>query len=236
MDKLKEWIVHHKALAAGGGIAIAVLLYLWFRSAGTQQAAAPDTTGLQAYYAAQSAASSDTAAATAYNDQLQASSLATNAAETVALAQAQASATPYTDQLTAIQDELNLTAYQDFLAETAGTGNASTNANAYAGTLNSGDAAVLSTAGGWSKITDLVTGQTYFNSEQNNPNFPAGSPNVAPPGVTSAMEFAGGAGPGTGLTPVYWAGVGSQPVAPSTAGSSAPLTFAQFVGQGSTAG
>lgn len=224
MEQFKDWVVKHKALAAGGGLALVIILYLWLRS-GSSAAAGPDTSGVQAYYAAQAAGSNAAAAGQQSTDALAAATNQTNTAGQVALAQIKA-------QLDAITTQSNLTAYADYLAEanTAGTASSapSSNANVVEGVLNSGHDAIAMTVNGFSTITDLVTGQSYYNSQQT-PSNPGGDIHTAPAGVTGDMEF----NPTSVLRPMYYAGPGTRPVTPTitTPTVTPPLTFAQFVAQ-----
>lgn len=211
MEQLKHWVVEHKALAAGGAIALVVLLYLWLRSGSQPAAASPDTTGLQAYYAAQAAGANSAAAAQQSTDALAASTNQTNTAGQVYLAQIQAS-------LDAVKEQANLTAYHDYLAEQALTGLSNPTSSMTATPtymqgvgVGTGDPVIwkVTSNPAQSTLYDLRTGQGAFNAG-------GGSLQVVP----------------GSLVPVNWAGPGSDPTpwtAPTPPTPPSVLTYQQFL-------
>lgn len=221
MEQFKEWVVHHKALAAGGGIALGLLLFLWLRSSGAPAPAAGASAGdpLSAYYGAQAAAAGDTAETSQSTNELAASTNQTNAATTVGLAQIAAGAIPYQAQLEALTEQLNLTAYQDYLSEQAG-----------AGPSGSG------VTGGqiWRQAVNAIGGNTLYTGGDNgvpllevNPATGQTSLNAETPNSWTAIAS------GAATTNVTWDGIaGHAPVAytPTPTSTTPPLQFGQFVG------
>lgn len=169
MERLKEWASKHKALAIGGGLALVVLLWLLLRG-GAKPA---DTSGVQAYYAAQAAGAQADAATQQSTNTLAAQTNQTNAQRDVALAQIAASSKPADDQLAAIMAQLNLSAYRDYLGalNMTATSTTTTGVQKYLGQGTNGDQLIYNgLPGDQSMLTDIVTGQNFANA--NNPNTP----------------------------------------------------------------
>lgn len=159
IERFKEWVTHHKALAIGGGIALAILLWLMLRP---KAQAAPDQTGLQAYYGAQAASAADTASIAQSTNELAAATNQVNAQRDVALAGLSASSVPYQAQLDAITQQLNFAAYHDYLGEVSQTGPVSPNAALF--TAENGQQYVQMTGSGGTQFIDPTTGAVVTNA------------------------------------------------------------------------
>lgn len=126
MDEFKKWVVGHKALAIGGGIALVVLLYLWLRSGSSANSGASSNSALSSYYAAEASSQQSAAAQVAAQDQLQAQENATNVQGQTYQAAIAAQSAPYQAQIDELTQLANLKAYQDYLGETNHAGSSTT--------------------------------------------------------------------------------------------------------------
>lgn len=187
MDKLKAWIMDHKALSAG--IAIALGLILYFLLFSRSQPAASGDGAVSAYYGAQAAGQQAAAAVNQSTNELAAATNQVNAAKDVALAQVQG-------QLAYQTQQLNAVAYQDWLGENRGTGSLiapGTNANWIQGAgtgllwnMQRGDQSV---------VADPTTGARYYGES---------AWSLLPTNYHMSDN------------PVYWSGAAGQgPVAPT---------------------
>lgn len=70
MEKLKHWVEEHKAIAAGLGVGLLLLIYLWWRS-GSSAAGSGGASNLDSYYAAAAQNAQADAALQAQQSQVQ---------------------------------------------------------------------------------------------------------------------------------------------------------------------
>lgn len=188
MDKLKAWIMAHKAMSAGIAIALGLIVYFLLFSR-SQPAAAGGGDALTAYYGAQASGQQAAAAVNQSTNELAAATNQVNAAKDVALAQVQG-------QLAAQTANLNAVAYQDWLAENRNTGSLiapGTNANWIQG---AGTSLLWNMQRGeQSVVADPTTGARYYGES---------AWSLLPTNYH------------TGDNPVYWSGAAGQgPIAPT---------------------
>lgn len=207
MEHFKSWVVAHRALAAGGALALVALLYLWLR--GGSAPAANGSSALQAFYGAQASAAQGASAEAQSTNALAASTGQTNAARDVALAQVGATQAGIAAQLQAHADELNLTAYHDYLAE-------STIPTTWMGAVFTGtdsrqyiQTGAQVAQGDETHFYDVATGKVVSNA-----------PGGAIAGIVTASSP---------FSRINWNGPGSLPVVVNTVPKSPP-TFRDFTG------
>lgn len=216
MEKLKAWIVAHKAMTIGIVIALALLMYLWLSSRAAPAASGSSDNALAAYYGAQASSLQGAAAQAQSEDARLVASGQTAAAERVAIAQLKA-------PLEALAAQLNLVAYQDYLAESRGAGAANPpvpgtaveGGTVYAYALNALGTRTLYTGGnaGAPLIErNWQTGEISINAET--------------PGTWTDIPT------GQAAQTVIWSGVaGEAPVAWSPPTTPAVLQWKEFVAQ-----